>query len=102
MAEPTTTRQVLRRDLARQLGLEFPSRLGADFSTLTGVTSAAIVTDSKLVQANDLWVPKQAGALQYDDLASSLGIDLGGAWGLMSIDDRSRTVAATSPTRLVM
>jgi enediyne biosynthesis protein E4 len=37
-----------------------------------------------LVQANDLWVPKKqaAGALQYEDLASSLGVDLGGwSWG---------------------
>ena len=41
-----------------------------------------------LVQANDLWVPKKsrarpgAGVPQYDDLASSLGIDLGGwSWG---------------------
>ena len=38
-----------------------------------------------LVQANDLWVPKKsagAGVLQYEDLASSLGIDLGGwSWG---------------------
>ncbi|PWT79475.1 MAG: CRTAC1 family protein [Blastocatellia bacterium] len=38
-----------------------------------------------LVQANDLWVPKNkaaAGALRYEDLASSLGVDLGGwSWG---------------------
>ncbi len=38
-----------------------------------------------LVQANDLWVPKKsagAGLPQYEDLASSLGIDLGGwSWG---------------------
>jgi len=37
-----------------------------------------------LVQANDLWVPKKesGGGLQYDDLASSLGVDLGGwSWG---------------------
>jgi hypothetical protein len=40
-----------------------------------------------LVQANDLWVPKEkSGATpvtpQYDDLATSLGIDLGGwSWG---------------------
>ncbi len=37
-----------------------------------------------LVQANDLWVPKkEAGAkLEYEDLASSLGVDLGGwSWG---------------------
>lgn len=38
-----------------------------------------------LVQANDLWVPKQAGAgagLEYENLASSLGVDLGGwSWG---------------------
>ena len=38
-----------------------------------------------LVQANDLWVPKKASGSavpQYDDLASSLGVDLGGwSWG---------------------
>ena len=36
-----------------------------------------------LVQANDLWVPKkQPGTLEYEDLASSLGVDLGGwSWG---------------------
>jgi hypothetical protein len=36
-----------------------------------------------LVQANDLWVPKKhSGALEYEDLASSLGVDLGGwSWG---------------------
>jgi len=37
-----------------------------------------------LVQANDLWVPKKTngGVPQYDDLASSLGVDLGGwSWG---------------------
>ncbi len=37
-----------------------------------------------LVQANDLWVPKKpaAAAPAFEDLASSLGIDLGGwSWG---------------------
>ena len=36
-----------------------------------------------LVQANDLWVPKKAsGTFEYEDLASSLGVDLGGwSWG---------------------
>jgi len=37
-----------------------------------------------LVQANDLWVPKASagGAIEYDNLASSLGVDLGGwSWG---------------------
>jgi hypothetical protein len=40
-----------------------------------------------LVQANDLWVPRkekpgEAGGVIYDDLASSLGVDLGGwSWG---------------------
>jgi hypothetical protein len=36
-----------------------------------------------LVQANDLWVPKkQPGALEFEDLASSVGVDLGGwSWG---------------------
>ena len=37
-----------------------------------------------LVQGNDLWVPKRqaTGTLEYEDLASSLGVDLGGwSWG---------------------
>jgi hypothetical protein len=38
-----------------------------------------------LVQANDLWVPKKGappGGLSYDDLATSVGVDLGGwSWG---------------------
>ena len=39
-----------------------------------------------LVQANDLWVPQKQGkpgsTLAYEDLASSLGVDLGGwSWG---------------------
>jgi hypothetical protein len=37
-----------------------------------------------LVQANDLWVPKKdvSGGLAYDDLAGSVGVDLGGwSWG---------------------
>jgi hypothetical protein len=37
-----------------------------------------------LVQGNDLWVPKAAGPgqLEYEDLASSMGVDLGGwSWG---------------------
>jgi enediyne biosynthesis protein E4 len=35
-----------------------------------------------LVQANDLWVPRKGGPLAYDDLATSLGVDLGGwSWG---------------------
>ena len=38
-----------------------------------------------LVQANDLWVPKAGGAggaVEYEDLAATLGVDLGGwSWG---------------------
>ena len=36
-----------------------------------------------LVQANDLWVPTTAGgALQYENLATAMGVDLGGwSWG---------------------
>jgi len=35
-----------------------------------------------LVQANDLWVPKKGSTGEYEDLASSLGVDLGGwSWG---------------------
>ena len=38
-----------------------------------------------LVQGNDLWVPREAGATSgYDDLASSLGVDLSGwSWGAL-------------------
>jgi hypothetical protein len=41
-----------------------------------------------LVQANDLWIPRKekgrgaGGSLQYEDFASSMGVDLGGwSWG---------------------
>jgi hypothetical protein len=37
-----------------------------------------------LVQANDLWVPtaSEGGTIQYENLASSMGVDLGGwSWG---------------------
>jgi hypothetical protein len=37
-----------------------------------------------LVQANDLWVPTRdaSGAITFDDMASTLGVDLGGwSWG---------------------
>ncbi len=37
-----------------------------------------------LVQANDLWVPRASGdgAVEYEDLAATLGVDLGGwSWG---------------------
>jgi hypothetical protein len=35
-----------------------------------------------LVQGNDLWVPKASGSMEYENLASSLGVDLGGwSWG---------------------
>jgi hypothetical protein len=38
-----------------------------------------------LVQANDLWVPRAGGAggaIQYENLASAMGVDLGGwSWG---------------------
>jgi enediyne biosynthesis protein E4 len=46
-----------------------------------------------LVQANDLWVPRKkapgaaAGELAYDDLATSVGVDLGGwSWGAQFAD----------------
>ncbi|MEQ1907582.1 MAG: CRTAC1 family protein [Vicinamibacterales bacterium] len=35
-----------------------------------------------LIQGNNLWVPKQPGMLTFENLATSLGIDLGGwSWG---------------------
>lgn len=53
MAEPTLTRQELRRSLARELRMDFARRYGA--STLTFVTNTSNVTDTKLTQATDFW-----------------------------------------------
>jgi hypothetical protein len=46
------------------------------------IYKANISEPGVLVQGNDLWVPKSAGAGEYDNLAPSLGVDLGGwSWG---------------------
>ena len=46
------------------------------------IYKANISEPGVLVQGNDLWVPKTAGGSEYDNLAPSLGIDLGGwSWG---------------------
>src|SRR5207249_11155443 len=71
----------------------FPTRRSSDLASFGDVFNDGRLSIYKtnisepgvLVQANDLWVPKKAaaGAMpQYDDLASSLGVDLGGwSWG---------------------
>ena len=46
------------------------------------IYKANISEPGVLVQGNDLWVPKTAGGGEYDNLAPSLGVDLGGwSWG---------------------
>jgi hypothetical protein len=46
------------------------------------IYKANISEPGVLVQGNDLWVPKTAGSREYDNLAPSLGVDLGGwSWG---------------------
>jgi len=46
------------------------------------IYKANISEPGVLVQGNDLWVPKTAEGGEYDNLAPSLGIDLGGwSWG---------------------
>jgi hypothetical protein len=47
------------------------------------IYKANISEPGVLVQGNDLWVPKgDAGGGEYDNLATSLGVDLGGwSWG---------------------
>ena len=46
------------------------------------IYKANISEPGVLVQGNDLWVPKTAAGREYDNLAPSLGIDLGGwSWG---------------------
>ena len=35
-----------------------------------------------LIQGNNLWVPSQAGVMEFENLATSMGVDLGGwSWG---------------------
>ena len=46
------------------------------------IYKANISEPGVLVQGNDLWVPKTAAGGEYDNLAPSLGVDLGGwSWG---------------------
>jgi hypothetical protein len=46
------------------------------------IYKANISEPGVLVQGNDLWVPKSAQSTEYDNLATSLGVDLGGwSWG---------------------
>jgi enediyne biosynthesis protein E4 len=46
------------------------------------IYKANISEPGVLVQGNDLWVPKTADGGEYDNLAPSLGVDLGGwSWG---------------------
>src|SRR6185503_15009512 len=41
-----------------------------------------ITEPSQLLQGNDLWVPKSDGSKTFENLASALGVDLGGwSWG---------------------
>ena len=53
MAEPTKTRAQLRRDIARNMRMEFARRRG-DSGTLT-TDSATVPADTKLAQAVDFW-----------------------------------------------
>jgi len=53
MAEPTKTRAQLRRDIARNMRMEFARRRG-DSCTLT-TDSATVPADTKLAQAVDFW-----------------------------------------------
>ena len=84
-------RQAVRRSRARDRRRPTPkSGMNASFGDVfndgrLSIYKTNISEPGVLVQANDLWVPKKqaAGAVpQYDDLASSLGVDLGGwSWG---------------------
>src|SRR6185503_15052509 len=41
-----------------------------------------ITEPSQLLQGNDLWVPTADGSKRFENLASALGVDLGGwSWG---------------------
>lgn len=56
MAEPTYTRQNLRRLIARELGMVYPQRTGKDSNVLTTVTSTTVMRDSFLAgQPDSFW-----------------------------------------------
>ncbi len=81
-------------DVGRETGLSLTPKSGmnASFGDVfndgrLAIYKTNISEPGVLVQGNDLWVPKTSGAAagripEYENLASSLGIDLGGwSWG---------------------
>jgi hypothetical protein len=71
-------------DVARESGVGVTPKSGmnASFGDIfndgrLAIYKSNISEPGVLVQGNDLWVPKSTGA-GYEDLASSLGVDLGG------------------------
>ena len=84
-------RQALRRRRPRATGVGRTPKSGmnASFGDIfndgrLSIYKTNISEPGVLVQGNDLWVPKAAagGSREYDNLAPSLGVDLGGwSWG---------------------
>jgi len=76
-------------DVAAEAGVGMTPKSGmnASFGDIfndgrLAIYKANISEPGVLVQGNDLWVPKTAAGGEYDNLAPSLGVDLGGwSWG---------------------
>jgi hypothetical protein len=63
MAEPTTTRQTIRRDVGRQLGMpffrRFPSGIVIQDTSESGLANASdstAIRDGRLTQKPDYWI----------------------------------------------
>jgi len=76
-------------DIAAQTGVGMTPKSGMNASVgdvfndgRLGIYKTNISEPGNLLQGNDLWVPKSDGSKRFENLASALGVDLGGwSWG---------------------
>jgi hypothetical protein len=76
-------------DIAAQTGVGMTPKSGMNASVgdvfndgRLGIYKTNISEPGNLLQGNDLWVPKSDGSNRFENLASALGVDLGGwSWG---------------------
>jgi hypothetical protein len=76
-------------DIAAQAGVGMTPKSGMNASVgdifndgRLAIYKTNITEPSQLLQGNDLWVPKSDGSKTFANLASALGVDLGGwSWG---------------------
>jgi enediyne biosynthesis protein E4 len=76
-------------DVAQQTGLGTTPKSGMNASVgdvfndgRLAIYKTNITEPSQLLQGNDLWVPSSRNGMEFENLASAMGIDLGGwSWG---------------------